>query len=96
MGNNVIFGGNWNNGTDSGSRASNWNNSPSSSNNNIGSRGVCDDESQADVLCHGFGLAGRLQVLWSAVLSCFGKHLWGSDIAPSSRKANGAVGFDHA
>lgn len=39
----MLFGGNWNNGANSGSRCSNWNNSPTNSNNNISSRGVCDD-----------------------------------------------------
>ena len=39
----VNFGGNWNEGANSGSRNSNWNNAPSNSNNNIGSRGVSDD-----------------------------------------------------
>lgn len=38
----VNFGGNWNNGVNSGSRSSNWNNAASNSNNNIGSRFVCD------------------------------------------------------
>lgn len=37
-----MLGGNWNNGANSGSRASNWNNLPSNSNNNIGARGRCD------------------------------------------------------
>jgi hypothetical protein len=36
------FGGNWNNGANSGSRNFNWNNS-SNSNTNNGGRGVCDD-----------------------------------------------------
>lgn len=98
MGTNaVIFGGNWNEGANSGSRASNWNNSPTNSNNNIGARGV------VRTFCFGlyvlgrcYGAAGRPCRLWSAIWSCFGEHLWGSDIAPSSRKANGAVGFDHA
>lgn len=39
----ALFGGNWNNGSNAGSRCSNWNNSASNSNNNIGSRGVCGD-----------------------------------------------------
>jgi len=38
----VLFGGNWGNTSSSGSRASYWNNSPTNSNNNIGTRGVCD------------------------------------------------------
>lgn len=44
MGKNaVIFGGNWSDGANAGSRYSNWNNSPTNSNNNIGARGVCED-----------------------------------------------------
>jgi len=39
----VLLGANWSNGANAGSRASNWNNAPSNSNNNIGSRAVCDD-----------------------------------------------------
>jgi hypothetical protein len=39
----AIFGGNWNNTSNSGSRCSNWNNAASNSNNNISSRFVCDD-----------------------------------------------------
>jgi hypothetical protein len=39
----AILGGNWNNGSNAGSRCSNWNNTASNSNNNIGSRGVCGD-----------------------------------------------------
>lgn len=37
----MLFGGNWNNGVNCGSRASNWNNAFSNSNNNIGGRAVC-------------------------------------------------------
>jgi len=40
----ALFGGNWNNGSNAGSRCSNWNNTASNSNNNIGSRGVCGDK----------------------------------------------------
>jgi|AntRauMFilla1563_2_1112583.scaffolds.fasta_scaffold34417_3 hypothetical protein len=38
----VILGGNWNESGNSGSRSSNWNNSPTNLNDNIGGRGVCD------------------------------------------------------
>ena len=102
MGNHAaIFGGNWADGSNCGSRASNWNNSPSNSNNNIGCRGVCDDKEVVSTrvrpaLRHAYGLASRPLNLWSAVLSCFGKYLWGSDRAPSSlwqHTANGAVGL---
>ena len=41
MENAVLFGGNWGSTSYSGSRASNWGNSPTNSNNNIGARGVC-------------------------------------------------------
>lgn len=37
----MLFGGNWNNGSNCGSRCSNWNNAFSNSNNNIGGRAVC-------------------------------------------------------
>lgn len=37
-----LFGGDWNNGSNSGSRCSNWNNTFSNSNNNIGARAACD------------------------------------------------------
>lgn len=39
----VLLGANWDNGANSGSRAANWNNSPSNSNSNIGGRGLSDD-----------------------------------------------------
>ena len=39
----ALFGGNWDNGANCGSRASIWNNSPANSNVNIGLRGVCED-----------------------------------------------------
>lgn len=86
MGKNaVIFGGSWENAADSGSRASNWNNSPTNSNNNIGARGVCEDMTFASALCRRYGAAGRPLSMWSAMLSCFGKHLWGFRKATSSR-----------
>jgi hypothetical protein len=39
----ALFGGNWNNGVNSGSRASNWNNHPANSNTNIGAVLLCDE-----------------------------------------------------
>lgn len=42
MENAVLFGGYWASTSDSGSRASNWGNSPTNSGNVIGARGVCD------------------------------------------------------
>ena len=42
MENAVLFGGHWSVGTSSGSRCSNWINSPSNSGNSVGGRGVCD------------------------------------------------------
>ncbi len=57
--------GNRNNGSNSGSRCSNWNNAPWNSNWNIGLRAACDDESKhLHHRCHGVG--GRPAVLWSA------------------------------
>jgi len=43
----ALFGANWTNGSNAGSRASNWNNVPSNSNSNIGARGRSDDQFQA-------------------------------------------------
>jgi hypothetical protein len=42
LSNAVILGGNWSDGSNSGSRDSVWNNSPRNSNIDIGSRGVAD------------------------------------------------------
>lgn len=57
--------GNRNNGSNAGSRYSNWNNSPWNSNWNIGLRAACDDESKhLHHRCYGAG--GRPAVLWSA------------------------------
>ena len=94
----VLFGGNWDNTSNSGSRASNWNNSPTNSNNNIGARGVCENKELASSsLCCRYGAAGRPSSMWSAMLSCFGKHPWGSGRAPSSHDfmVNGAASFFH-
>jgi len=92
----VIFGGNWANAAICGSRCSNWNNSPSNSNANIGARGVCEDTERASTLCCGHGPAGRPFNVWSAMLSCFGEHVWRSGRAPSSRMAKGAASIHHA
>ena len=89
----VLLGGNWNNGANSGSRNSNWNNAPSNSNNNIGARGVCDDTRLDIQLGLRHGAAGRPVELWSAVHSCFGKHVARSGRTPSNRKAKGAAGL---
>lgn len=73
-----IFGGNWDNAANSGSRASNWNNYPWNSNGNIGARLVCEDminRNKVLQVCH--GTLGRPFIMWSAIRSCFGKHLWG-------------------
>lgn len=69
----VILGGNWNNGANSGSRCSNWNNAASNSNNNIGVRFSCDDMSI--LFCIGQGYASRPVIIWSAILTCFGKYI---------------------
>jgi hypothetical protein len=85
MGNNaVIFGGNWDETSNSGSRCSNWNNSPANSNNNIGARGVCEGWNFVLMLHHRHGMMGRPFSMWSALLSCFGKHLWGFGKTTSS------------
>ena len=94
----VLFGGNWDNAANSGSRASNWNNSPSNSNENIGARGVCEDNEKAlSMLYLRQGVVGWPTSMWSAMLSCFGKYPWGSGRAPSSHRvvANGAASFCH-
>ena len=69
----VNFGGNWSNGVNAGSRYSNWNNSPTNSNNNIGSRGVVT--ALFPTLCNCYGIASRSLCMWSAIVSCFGKYL---------------------
>ena len=92
----VLLGGNWDNASDSGSRASNWNNSPTNSNGNIGARGVCEDKELVFLeLCCRYGAVGRPTSMWSAMLSCFGKHLWGSGIALSNHRVvvNSAASF---
>jgi hypothetical protein len=69
----VILGGNWNNGANSGSRCSNWNNSASNSNNNIGVRCACDDISIS--LYKRYGFICRPSKIWSAIFTCFGKYI---------------------
>ncbi len=94
MGNNaVLLGGNWNNGANSGSRYSNWNNAPTNSNNNIGARGVCEDMRLDLPFGLRHGAAGRPIEVWSAIHSCFGKHVARSGITPSNRKAKGVAGL---
>ena len=90
----VLLGANWNNGVNSGSRYSNWNNAPSNSNNNIGARGVCDDTRLDVPLGLRHGAAGRPVELWSAIHSRFGKYVARSGRTPSSRKAKGAAGLN--
>jgi len=92
----VLFGGNWGYTSSSGSRASHWGLSPAYSSYSIGTRGVCEDKELASpLLCCRYGAAGRPSSMWSAMLSCFGKHPWGSGRAPSSHRvvANGAASF---
>lgn len=75
----MIFGGNWNETSNSGSRCSNWNNSPTNSNNNIGVRAVCDEV--IDYLIH-YPTSTELgvgQIIWSAFSSRFGEHITGSE-----------------
>lgn len=40
--NAVLLGANWDNSGNAGARASNWNNEPWNSNDNVGARGLCD------------------------------------------------------
>lgn len=80
----AIFGGNWNNAANSGSRASNWNNYPWNSNNNIGARGVCDGKFLSLSRVAKALLAD--QYLWSADLSSFGKYIAGFGTAFGSVK----------
>ena len=80
-----IFGGNWDNAANSGSRASNWNNYPWNSNGNISARLVCEgmiNRNNALRGCH--GTLSRPFIMWSAIRSRFGKHLWGSRKTGSS------------
>lgn len=89
----VLLGGNWNNGVNSGSRYSNWNNAPTNSNNNIGARGVCEYARLAVPLGHRYGAAGRPIHAWSAIHSCFGKYVPRFSTTPSNRRAKGAADF---
>ena len=84
--NAAIFGGNWDETSNSGSRCSNWNNSPTNSNNNIGSRGVCEDASLENPLQRCHGTLGRPYLVWSAMLSRFGEYLWGFRKTTSSHR----------
>lgn len=72
----VILGGNWNNGSNAGSRCSNWNNSASNSNNNIGVRFACDDIS--NLLYKRYGFICRPSKIWSAIFTCLGEYFDGS------------------
>ena len=69
----ALLGGNWNNGANAGSRYSNWNNAPSNSNNNIGSRGVGDEI---------FGFFTKLAILYG--LRCCPSNNLVSSIHPAS------------
>jgi hypothetical protein len=69
----VILGGNWNNGANSGSRCSNWNNAASNSNNNIGARFSCEHISK--LLYKRYGFICRPCKIWSAIFSFFGEYI---------------------
>ncbi len=88
----MLFGGNWNESSNSGSGCANWNNAPSNSNNNIGVRGVGDDSNQYTLWC-GYGAPGRPCIKWSARLSCFGEHKQRSGKARSSETSKRAPGM---
>jgi len=88
MGNNaVLLGGGWGVGAFSGSRCSAWNYAPAASSPIVGVRGVCEDfwflAFSLFRCC--YGTAGRPIQMWSAVLSCFGKYLWGFGKTTSSQ-----------
>lgn len=83
--NAVIFGANWAELSNAGSRCGNFNNAPTNSNNNISGRGVCEDTSFNNSLHHCHGTVGRPYFVWSAMLSCFGKYLWGFRKTTSSQ-----------
>lgn len=68
----MILGGNWNNGSNSGSRSANWNNAPSNSNNNIGGRGACDSDMGLHAPLRETGWADHW---WSAAFCSFGKYI---------------------
>ena len=70
----AIFGGNWNNAANSGSRASNWNNYPWNSNNNIGARGVCDDHFLP--LSDSYGITSRPVFVVSRSILLWEIHCW--------------------
>lgn len=76
------LGGNFNNGANSGSRNVNTNTATNSNTNN-GSRGRCDDSSNALNTYHMAVLADHY-LGWSAWLSCFGEHTSGFGITLSS------------
>ena len=78
------FGGNWNNGANSGSRNVNTN-TATNSNTNIGGRGVCDDL-QALGTYHMAVSADHNR--WSAWSSSFGKHTTGFGRTRSSLERN--------
>lgn len=84
----MLFGGNWNNGANCGSRCSNWNNAFSNSNNNIGGRAVCVCVLAAPYAVN--ATAWRVGCfIQSAALSSLGKYISGFGKTPSrkSRKA---------
>lgn len=84
------FGGNWNNGSESGSRNVN-SNTATNSNTNNGGRGVCDDLFYT--LCT-FRLAVQADHLeWSAWLSCLGEYTTRFGITRSSKLRNAEPAF---
>lgn len=65
-----LFGGNWDESGNAGSRASNWNNEPWNSNNNIAARGVCDRFTSVEMV----KAAQAIIIKWSAAPTCFGEY----------------------
>src|SRR6056297_3449875 len=83
------LGGNWNNGSNSGSRNVNTNTATNLNTNN-GGRGVCDD---LQALCTYHKAVQADHNRWSAWLSCFGKQTTGSGNRRSSLERNAAPAF---
>lgn len=68
----ALLGGNWNNGSNAGSRCLNFNNTLWNSNNNIGARACCDDFT---ILQWVKALADDYYKKWSACVTCYGEYI---------------------
>ena len=74
----MLFGANRDNGANSGSRASNWNNYVWYTNWPIGARFSCEDFIGLYKISHTVKTCADDLKKWSAYLSCYGKHITGS------------------